>query len=379
MCNLAIFKRSPDGDFRCLLFLSSMNKRTFGLLLLVFSALAILIAISDRAPIHLEHLHPSVGFTENTLLYFEGIADGSLPGPYAYRVLVPYMILGIHHIFPDASIISIDYILKIILLAACQFIFYFYLRLFFAPITSFAGVLMLDVLVAFTLSSIMGPSIAETSDLVNLIVFSLAFMTIYENKFTPLVAILFIGSFNRETTLLILPLFILNDYLSKRNAYRGLIVAAAVVVPYFALRIIIQTSMPQWFTFDGLSRNIPFLSSKDTMKAIMANIHVAVLLVPLLILSFHRFMDRPLFLRTAMIVTPFFIPIHYIFGTIIETRLWMPLFVVLIPLTLSTLVVYFDADSAKVRTSQNTVVAHTENMNKDESPSITVSTVKKKK
>ena len=42
-------------------------------------------------------------------------------------------------------------------------------------------------------------------------------------------------------------------------------------------------------------------------------------------------------MKASSSVTPVFILIHYVFGTIIETRLWMPLFVILIPLLIDSL------------------------------------------
>lgn len=322
-------------------FPSREERNQFLILLLIFSAFAVLIAITDRVPIHLEEKNPSLTLTSNNLLYLEGVRNGTLSGPYAYRVLIPFTISEIHRLLPSVSIINIDYGLKIMFLIAAQFSFYFYLRIFFQPIISVAGVLMMDIVVAFTLSPIIGPSITETTDILNLTVYALAFIAIYKNSFVILIGLLCIGTFNRETTLLVLPLIFFNDYILKRKIHRSIIATIAVAIPYLGLRTIIRPTTVQWFTFDGLVRNIPFLSHDNTIKAIAANFHVGILLFPLLFLSFLRFDKQPEFLRRSMIITPFFIAVHYTFGTIIETRLWMPLFIIMIPLTMNTLIHYF--------------------------------------
>jgi hypothetical protein len=89
-----------------------------------------------------------------------------------------------------------------------------------------------------------------------------------------------------------------------------------------------------WFTFEGLERNIPFLSKEYTATALVGNLHVIFLLGPLLLAGLYRFNEHPRFLRVAASIAPLFILVHYAVGTIVEARLWMPLFVVLIPLAL---------------------------------------------
>jgi hypothetical protein len=88
---------------------------------------------------------------------------------------------------------------------------------------------------------------------------------------------------------------------------------------------------------EGLAHNIPFLSEQTTGKAIVGNLHVIALLGPLLVVSVPRFWDKPKFLWVCAIVVPFFIVAHYAVGTIIEARLWMPLFIILIPLSIINL------------------------------------------
>src|SRR5512143_361703 len=159
------------------------DRHRLGALVLVFCAVAMLTAIADRAPMHLEKRFPSATLRSDVTSYFEGVVQRTSPGPYVYRVLVPYGIAAVHSVMPALSPVDIDLGFKIVALVLCQFFFYVYLRLYFPPVLSLAGVLLLDVLVAFALSAIQGPSIIETSDIVNVCFYGLALAAMATDAF----------------------------------------------------------------------------------------------------------------------------------------------------------------------------------------------------
>ena len=119
-------------------------------LLLLFSSIAILIVLSDRAPIHvdkrikdldqknnsadkIEQLfrEPQSTQFEAVSPYINGVLNRTYPGPFVYRVLIPLIEKTINDLFISFSLSNIDFFLKIILLVICQLSFYFYLRFFF--------------------------------------------------------------------------------------------------------------------------------------------------------------------------------------------------------------------------------------------------------
>ena len=112
---------------------------------------------------HLEQRFPCVHLRVDITKYYEGVTEVTYPGPYVYRVLIPYLIKGIHIIVPVLSIVNIDLTIKIIILIFCQTVFYYYLTIFFSPIFSLAGVFYLDILLSFTFSSIPGPPFSKPS------------------------------------------------------------------------------------------------------------------------------------------------------------------------------------------------------------------------
>ncbi len=320
------------------------EKQSLLLILLFFCSFAILLALADRAPVHLEKRFPCIQLSYDNVQYIDGILQSSSPGPYVYRIFIPYLVTVIQLIIPSFSILDIDLLLKILFLILCQLSFYFYLRNFYSSIVSLTGVFILDILLSFTFSSIIGPAIGENADLFNMAIFCLALNALYKNSLGLFLAYLFIGTFNRETTWMLIPVLFICDYVSKRNVFRTVLAVIAVAFPYFGLRLLIHSPSPDWFNFNEITRNIPFLSVKNTYAALIANIHVFFLLGPLILLSLLNFKNHPQFLKLVSYVTPLFIIVHYLIGNIIETRLLLPLFIILIPLTLNSIMQIFIND-----------------------------------
>ena len=307
------------------------------LIFLLFVTLATLISVADRAPIHLENSQRELHLRKHLELYVEQVVHHTIPGPFVYRILMPYTIDAVAQLVPAFSPVTIDFALKISLLIVCQVSFFSYTRIFFSSFEAIAGVLWLDLLLGFSLSSIQGPSVIETADVFNLAIFIMSMIAIIGDSPLLLVSLLFIGTLNRETTWFVLPIVMINDGVLKKGPYRSLMAFAAIAIPYFGLRLVIPSASPMWFMTEGIVRNIPFLSDEYTRAALSANAHLLILIAPLVFLAVRKFKDHPQFLRIAVSITPLFILVHYVTGWIIEARLWMPLFVLLVPLAIDTL------------------------------------------
>ncbi len=297
-----------------------------------------MLSIIDRAPMHLQSRFPEVQIQREFQEYLDGVVDQTLPGPYVYRFFVPYLIFTLHKSLPLINVLTWDFGLKILILTFCQLAFFNNLRSFYSGIAALAGVLWFDILTGVSLFHIQGPSVIETADLMNVLVFSLALHAIYRDRFILLCAVLFGGTFNRETTWILLPVLFLHEWFGRRSWRRFLIAGAAVALPYFGLRWLITSPTPIWFLTQDIRLNIPFLSPQHTWGALVANLHLIFLLGPLLVLGAYRFREHPAFLQIASSIAPLFIIIHYVVGSIREIRLWMPLYLLLIPLALDNLI-----------------------------------------
>lgn len=319
---------------------------------MLFISIALMLAITDRAHLHLEKDCDCVHLRQNVESYVLGVTDQTATGPYVYRILIPFLILGTQAVFSFLTMVGIDFLMKVFFLILCQLSFYYYLRNFYFSIISFLGLVILDVLLSFTFSSILGPSVVETADIFNLVIFILALQALYRNHFIQFLLLIFLGTLNRETTWFLLPVLFLNDFSNKKGYFRTIIAAVVIAVPYFGLRLLIKSDNASWFTFEKLSHNIPFLSSELTTTALIANFHTAIFLLPFIILTVMNFKKHPNFLRKAVFITPLFILVHYLLGSIIETRLWLPLIVILLPTSLNTLSILFEEQISYISNHQ---------------------------
>ena len=306
-------------------------------LVVLFVCIAILLMIADRAPIHLDRRNPDPPISSDFTRHFDGVINGTIGGPYAYRVLVPWTTFAIHRVVPSVSNIDIDAALKTLVLFILQAAFFWSLRRYFQPWIALAGVLLLDVLIGYSLSYVLGPASGETTDLLNLLVFVLGLEFMLEPR-TPALLILFVvGMLNRETPLLLVPLVFAVDRSERRGITRSCILLFASVAVYVGLRMALRVEGGSWFTMEGVAANIPGMATGMEGRALMSLLHVAVLLGPLFFMSAMGFMQKPLIFRGSIILAGVMVVIHFAVGTVIESRLWMPVFALLIPPSLETL------------------------------------------
>ncbi len=294
----------------------------------LFLSLAVLLCIADRAPMHLDKKMNAQLLEQGYNDYYDGVFYGKLGGPYVYRILVPYTVRAVHNFVPGVKPMHIDLFFQFLFLFGCQLVMYHYLRLFVSRMMALGGVLLFVVLMGYMLGQMVGLTSIETSDTLNVLVLLLALYFLYKNKLLKLLIVLFIGMFNRETPMVLLPVLLYYEWTHGRPKINLLWITLVVFIPYVALRF--------WWdgnavSFEGITSNIPFLDGAKTVDALKANVYVFVLLAPLLLIAAFRFRELPTLVRFAAALTIPFIVLHYIVGTVIEARLWMPLLVLLVP------------------------------------------------
>jgi hypothetical protein len=169
-------------------------------------------------------------------------------------------------------------------------------------------------------------------DIFNVLIFVIAIFSLRQNKSFALYLSLVIGALNRETVWFIAPVVLIHDVIARKGYLRFIVAFFCIATPFIVLHLLIHSVDGSWFNLYGLPLNVPFLSSNLLMRVLVSNFHVMIFVGPLIALSAYRFKEQPLFLKIIASITPLFIVIHYVFGTVIESRLWLPLVVFLIPL-----------------------------------------------
>ena len=279
--------------------------------------------------------------------YQQGVIDHSITGPLAYRVLMPFTIRLFSRAVPGLPEIEIDFYLNLLLVLLIQIAFFRYLKNFLPGASSLAGTLWLDLCILMGFASFMGMHVYETSDLCNLLFMILAMQSIYKGSWAITAALLFTAMFNRETpAFLLLPLFLM--WQDKKVSTRHLLICtASVLTPYFLLKLLIHPPEPAWFLTVFLEENIPFYKTGNLDIVLAGYFKFLVFTGPAFLLAFIRFKDKKYFLKTASWAVLPFIPVHILVGHVEEYRMWMPLFLFLIPLGMETPGNIFEGKLAK--------------------------------
>lgn len=92
-----------------------------------------------------------------------------------------------------------------------------------------------------------------------------------------------------------------------------------------------------WITFEGLADNSPLRLPESGSQAAMALLHAALLLGPLLAPALLYFREKPLPSQACVLTALLFFIIHFTMGRIIESRLWFPAYLFLLPAAFLTL------------------------------------------
>jgi hypothetical protein len=296
---------------------------------ILFAGIAGLACLADRALLDLESISPSLGISQKFVYYWQGVVFRFFPGPFVYRILVPYLYSALNNT-THLSLLTIDLYVKVLLLIACQYALLDYLTRFFEGLPALLGVFIFDSLLGYLFSYVKGPSITETIDILNFLIITLGLTAIHGKNFLYLCILLFIGLLNRETPLILLPIAFLYEWLENgklRHSYTTLIVS---IISFLGTRILIQSwAGSTWFNINELQANL---------ESGVANARLLLLLGPFILLSVYKFGEHPRYLKITASAAPILILIHFIVADIIEARLWFPIFPLLLPLVVNNLV-----------------------------------------
>ena len=247
---------------------------------------------------------------------------------------------GFHRLF--GLDITDAYLLQRLLFTWLAFVlFHLYLRRWFKPSLSFAGVSMLAAALPFTFIN----DLQESSSLL-LVTFVSALWTMRERRDVATAGVLWVGGLNNET-MLCLPLIHLTwtwRGWAPRNLFPTLLRTALVSLP-----MILTVGLIRYKTSDR-----PHLAKAWQWPANLDRITDAFLALPmgqftekglypvylfgtLWVFAVWRIKDLPSYLRHTLVLVPFFVLPNLMTGIISEIRLMMPLAFILIPAAFFTL------------------------------------------
>ncbi|MBI4148445.1 hypothetical protein HY490_04095 [Candidatus Woesearchaeota archaeon] len=267
---------------------------------------------------------------EGEVGYHQSVLDKSKE-QYANRILFPFAVDAVSNVLHT---FSLDYfgdvarlyrLLYVMVIAAVALAFQNYLRLWFDEKTSVIGTLLLLVSLPFSFI-ITG----HVDSLFDLLLFTVGAHGIVTRKFWPLPLIVLIGAFNRTTIVFLAMLYFFAEF--SNRSWSGVGIRAGVLVG-------IEVSVNMF-----VSHMRDVLDKPVYQDVFLWNIgcHHCLISVFLLfhvfwVLAFVGLREKPFVLQRWALVVPFYLVVHYLTGYVWETRMFLPLAVILIPLGLFSL------------------------------------------
>ena len=255
------------------------------------------------------------------------VMSGTMAAPDQYRVLTYALAQGLMDL--GLPIHSAHEIWHVIFTSLSLFVLYRFLRGWFSPLTSLLGMFMLAAAIPLTYVYYM----MQVSDPLNMLVYFLAFWAIRERRDLWLIPLVTIGMFNRESPIVI-PLF----YAAVRwgepvRKWIPIFLATSLlaVAVYYGLRVAIGPRPPCCSTDMGHNLLVN-LTDWRAYVDVLGVLNIA------LWGSWIGWRRRPEFLRRLSLVVPIFILPYLLEGTVRESRYYLPLLGILIPMVLFYLI-----------------------------------------
>ncbi len=249
------------------------------------------------------------------------MVGGGAPAPNQYRPLIPWLAEGLLRLLPGLEAKDVYMGLRAAVTGLTLYLFDRYLRVWFTRAAAAAGALCLGALLPFTYLYVV-----QESDPINLLVFVLAFWALAAERDLLLLPLVLIGTLNRETTAMIPAV-----YFAARSgrrppvevASRTAALAAAWAGVYGAL---LWSYGVREYYCDPVMLGWNLSQWGPTLRAVLV-------FGVMWVLAVVAARDGPLVLRRTLWLVPPFIVLHYVVALVLETRLFLPLAPVVMPLS----------------------------------------------
>jgi hypothetical protein len=269
--------------------------------------------------------------------YMPPVVAGTAEAPGRYRILVPYVNEGIVQAFLlDRQSVWLG--TRLATFFAAYAIVFHYLRIWFPLTAAIAGMALTAGAMPLTFTN----SWAHPDHIAELALFTLGCLTIARGRDLAFAVTLVLATFNRETAV----------FLVMLHAVAGPFTPArfARTIGFGAIWLAIFLGLRWWFGVEHYEywqiwRNIEFLKllppPYDPYYRAYAWF-VVFLFGPLLYVAWRGLKDQPLFIRRALWVVPPILLVGFTISSIIETRIFTPLFPLILPAVIGALY-QFDA------------------------------------
>lgn len=266
------------------------------------------------------------------LEFIPTVVAGSADAPERYRVLMPFVIHALAG-GERESLPPVWLAVRLVSFFAACVALHWYLITWYDTIGAVAGTAITMALLPLTFTN----SWAHPDHIAELALFTAAAAALARERFGMFVVGVVIAALNRETAVFLVFLCTAVSWSRKGWIVRVAAAGTAFAAVYLALRV-----WRGWVHYDYWQfwRNVEFLKllpeAYDPYYRAYAWFFV-VAFTPLLVLAIRAGKEAPLFARRALLVVPVFLVVAVTLSSIIETRIFTPLFTLMIPATVAGL------------------------------------------
>ncbi len=253
------------------------------------------------------------------------VINKAAPSPIQYRIFVHYLA----EVLMDVGIEfrAAYQLIRIVFTFSSLYAFFIFLMRFFTWDAALIGSLFLTSALPLTyIRYYMQPM-----EMPNLFFFIASYIIILKKKDWMLVPVVIVAMLNRETAILITLVYLFfrwGEIKFLPLLLRTVIIGGVALGTYAFLRTFFQLK-PYYSDLYYLDFNL---------SDIRTYLYAVFLFGPFLFTAFYRLNSKPLFLKRAALMLPFFLIIHYTMTIMVEPRLWLPVFPLVIALGLYSFV-----------------------------------------
>jgi hypothetical protein len=294
--------------------------RKDALCLLVYLSLAVSIGFADlRMRAHTDKVVAD---------YIPGVVNNTEFAPGVYRVLAPFVIDRTARI-TGASLLSTWYATRLIFIFLALASIHAYLRTWFSAAQALTGV----ALTAATLPLTFTNSWPHPDSMPELALFTLGAMAVARRAYLAFGLVLALAALNRETSVFLVMLYAIALPLTRAHAARTAAFAVEWAAIYAGLRAVRGLRQYAYWQAPRNWSDLGLLPAPFDPYYRSYAYFAVFAFGPLLYLAYRaaRRNDAPLFVSRALLVVPAFVTVAFLFSNIIETRIFTPLYPLILP------------------------------------------------
>ena len=258
--------------------------------------------------------------------------------PYQWRVLGNYLVYA-GELLTGAGPHPVDIVLKTVLLWISTTMLFLFSRWYTSEAGAFAvvGFYLLLTVVGFTDEQY---RIYFTNDFVMLACWFGAVYAIRIGRFGVAIALTFVGSWAKETMLLVPVLLAIQSLTDRRARVPAVLAAVAFVVPTAILRSVYPAPLAKWAWWDMVFANVPFLQTSmyEFKLTIKNNIKVALFYNLFWIVAARRVRTiADPFVKSLALTAIVYLILAYPVIYIRELRHFLPLAILVLPMAINAI------------------------------------------